>query len=92
MAPTSPPRHLIFKGMAGFLLGFPLALWVSWLLFYGGLSPGPAVARDQVSMWAVVPLWCAAMGAAFLARSRGQCVAVLGALNAAAAALWWVLQ
>ena len=43
-------RHLLFKGLTGFFLGFPLALWLSWLLTYGGLLPGFVPVRDQIAM------------------------------------------
>ncbi|QNP47913.1 hypothetical protein [Diaphorobacter aerolatus] len=29
-------RHLFFKGLVALLLGFPLSLWISWLLMYSG--------------------------------------------------------
>jgi hypothetical protein len=86
------PRHLLFKGLAGFLLGFPLALWLSWLLTYGGLLPAYVPARDQLAMWLAVLLWCAVPCAAFMARSRAQCLAVLLLANVAAFAAWRVLQ
>ncbi len=85
-------RHLLFKGLAGFLLGLPLALWLSWLLMYGGLLPAYLPVRDQLSMWLAVLLWCAAPCVAFLARSRQQCLAVFLLANAAAFAAWKVLQ
>lgn len=85
-------RHLFFKGVVGLLLGFPLALWISWLVMYTGLGPPLAPTRDQVAMWFVVPLWCAALSLAFLADSRLRCVAWFAAANAIAGALWWVLQ
>ena len=85
-------RHLLFKGTVGLLASFPLALWLSWLLMYGGLGPSLAPARDQVAMWLVVPLWAAGWSAAFMARSRGQCVAVFAVANALAFAAWWAMQ
>mgnify|MGYP000991654181 CR=1 FL=1 len=85
-------RHLLFKGLAGGLLGFPLSLWLSWVLMYGGRAPSIAPARDQVSMWLVVPLWCAVMGLAFLATSRARLLLWLGAANLLAFAAWRVLQ
>lgn len=84
-------RHLLFKGVTGFLLGFPLALWLSWLLMYGGLFPGFPV-RDQISMWLAVLLWAVAPCVAFLAQSRRQCLAVFLFANVAAFAAWRVLQ
>lgn len=86
------PRHLLFKGVAGLLLGFPLALLLSWLCMYTGLGPRIAPARDQVAMWLVVPLWCAVLSLSFLADSRIRCIAWLVAWNLVAAAAWWVLQ
>ena len=62
---TQPPasRHLLFKGLTGFLLGFLLALWLSWLLGYGGLLLGFAPVRDRLAMWLAVLLWaCAPCG------------------------------
>lgn len=90
--PPAPTRHLLFKGIAGALLGFPLALWLSWLLYYGGrdLPLGPA--RDQVAMWTVVPLWCSVIALSFLAGSRGRCLVGLALANLAAASLWGVLR
>ena len=85
-------RHLLFKGVTGFLLGFPLALWLSWLLMYGGLLPGFFPVRDQLSMWLATLLWCAAPCAAFLAQSRAQCLGVFLLANAAAFAAWRLLQ
>ncbi len=88
----TPPSHLFFKGLAGLLLGFPLSLWLSWLLLYAGRTPGGAPTRDQVAMWLVVPLWCTVMGLVFLARTRLQCIAWLLCANALAGGLWWALQ
>ena len=85
-------RHLYFKGVAGLLLGFPLSLWISWLLMYTGLGPAFAPARDQVAMWLVVPLWCTVLCASFLASTRLRCVVWLLAANALAAGLWWVMR
>lgn len=86
------PRHLLFKGLTGLLLGFPLALWLSWLLMYGGLLPAFVPVRDQIAMWLAVLLWSAAPCAAFMAQSRRQCLAVFLLANAAAFAAWKVLQ
>lgn len=86
------PRHLLFKGVAGLLLGFPLALLLSWLFMYTGLGPRIAPARDQVAMWLVVPLWCAVLSLSFMADSRTRCIVWLVAWNLVAAAAWWVLQ
>ena len=86
------PRHLLFKGFTGFLLGFPLALWLSWLLMYGGLLPAYVPVRDQIAMWLAVLLWGAIPCAAFLARSRLQCLTVFLLANATAFAAWKVLQ
>ncbi len=85
-------RHLFFKGVAGLLLGFPLSLWISWLVMYSGWGPAFAPARDQVSMWLVVPLWCTVLSVSFLAESRVRCLAWLLAANILAAGLWWGLQ
>ena len=85
-------RHLLFKGLTGFFLGFPLALWLSWLLLYGGLMPGVLPLRDQLSMWLAVLLWCAAPCVAFMAQSRKQCLGLFLAANVAAFAAWKVLQ
>lgn len=90
-APTGP-RHLLFKGCAGCVLGFPLALWLSWLLTYGGLLPAHVPVRDQLAMWLAVLLWSAIPCLAFLATSRRQCAAMLLLANAAAFAAWKVLQ
>jgi len=84
-------RHLLFKGFTGFLLGFPLALWLSWLLTYGGLLPAYVPVRDQIAMWLAVLLWCIAPCVAFLAQSRQQCLGMFLAANAAAFAAWKVL-
>ena len=92
MAGGEPSRHLLFKGLVGFLLGFPLALWLSWLLMYGGLLPGVFPVRDQLSMWLAVLLWCAAPCVAFLASSRARCLGAFLLANAAAFAAWKVLQ
>ena len=89
---AAAPRHLLLKGVTGFFLGFPLALWLSWLLTYGGLLPGPFPVRDQIAMWLAVLLWCIAPCVAFLARSRAQCLGLFLAANAAAFAAWKVLQ
>ncbi|WP_390345504.1 hypothetical protein ACFJIS_32125 [Variovorax boronicumulans] len=78
-------RHLLFKGLTGFLLGFPLALWLSWLLTYGGLLPAYVPVRDQIAMWLAVLLWGAAPCVAFLAQSRRQCAIAFLLANAAAA-------
>lgn len=86
------PRHLLFKGFTGFLLGFPLALWLSWLLMYGGLLPAYVPVRDQIAMWLATLLWSIAPCVAFLARSRAQCLGLFLAANAAAFAAWKVLQ
>ena len=86
------PRHLLAKGLTGFLLGFPLALWLSWLLTYGGLLPAYVPVRDQIAMWLAVLLWGAAPCVAFLARSRWQCLGAYLLANAAAFAAWKVLQ
>ena len=91
-AVPAAPRHLLFKGCAGFVLGFPLALWLSWLLTYGGLLPDFVPVRDQVAMWLATLLWAAAPCAAFLAHSRAQCAGVFLLANAAACAAWKVLQ
>ena len=92
MAPTSPPRHLIFKGMAGFLLGFPLALWLSWLVMYGGALPGRMPVRDQLAMWLAVLLWGTVPCLTFLTSSRRQCLAVLVGANLAALLAWVLLR
>lgn len=89
---AAAPRHLLFKGLTGFLLSFPLALWLSWLLMYGGLLPAYVPVRDQIAMWLAVLLWGAIPCAAFLARSRLQCLTVFLLANAAAFAAWKVLQ
>lgn len=86
------PRHLLFKGLTGFLLGFPLALWLSWVLTYGGLLPAYVPVRDQIAMWLAVLLWGAAPCIAFLAQSRRQCAIAFLLANAAAFAAWRVLQ
>ena len=78
--------------LAGLLLGFPLSLWLSWLLLYAGRTPGGAPTRDQVAMWLVVPLWCTVMGLVLLARTRLQCIGWLLCANALAGGLWWALQ
>ncbi len=88
----SASRHLLFKGLTGFLLGFPLALWLSWLLMYGGLLPGFVPVRDQLAMWLAVLLWGCALCAAFLAQSRMQCATVFLLADAAAFAAWKALQ
>ena len=85
-------RHLLFKGAVGLLAGFPLALWLSWLLMYGGLGPAFAPTRDQVAMWLVVPLWAMAWSAAFMAKSRRQCVWAFALANGLAFAAWWALS
>lgn len=85
-------RHLLFKGLAAGLLGFPLSLWISWLLFYAGRQGSFVLIRDQGAMWAVVPLWCALISLAFVARSRAQCLAWLVAGNVLGAALCWSVQ
>ncbi|MNS74796.1 hypothetical protein D3C71_1850530 [compost metagenome] len=89
---ASTPRHLLFKGLTGFLLGFPLALWLSWLLMYGGLLPAFVPVRDQIAMWLAVLLWAIALCVAFLAQSRRQCTTAFLLANAAAFAAWKVLQ
>lgn len=90
--PQALPRHLLFKGLTGLLLGFPLALGLSWLLMYGGLLPAFVPVRDQIAMWLAVLLWSVAPCVAFLARSRSQCLAVFALTNIAVFALWKVLQ
>ena len=86
------PRHPLFKGLTGFLLGFPLALWLSWLLTYSGMLPAYVPVRDQIAMWLAVLLWCAAPCVAFLTQSRRQCAMAFLAANVAAFAAWRVLQ
>ncbi len=86
------PRHLLFKGFTGFALGLPLALWLSWLLMYGGLLSGFLPVRDQLAMWLATLLWGAAPCVAFLARSRAQCLGAFLLANTGAFAAWWVLQ
>ncbi len=88
----SASRHLFFKGIAGLLLGCPIALWLSWLLMYTGLGPPIAPVRDQVAMWIVFPLWATVLSLSFLANSRLQCIAWLMAACAVTGGLWWVLQ
>ena len=89
---AAAPRHLLFKGLTGFALGFPLALWLSWLLMYGGALPGAMPVRDQLAMWLAVLLWSAAPCVAFLARSRRECVGLFLLANAAALLAWKLLQ
>lgn len=91
-AAQAVPRHLLFKGFTGFLLGFPLALLLSWLLMYGGLLPAHVPVRDQIAMWLAVLLWSTAPCVAFLAQSRRQCAGLFIAANLAALAAWKVLQ
>lgn len=91
-AGDAAPRHLLFKGVAGLLLGFPLALWLSWLLTYGGWLPAFMPVRDQISMWLATLLWGALLCVAFMARSRAQCLGMFLLANAAAFAAWRVLQ
>lgn len=86
------PRHLLFKGLTGFVLGFPLALWLSWLLFYGGLLPTYMPVRDQIAMWLAVLLWCVAPCVAFIAPSRARCLGAFLLANAVAFAAWKMLQ
>ena len=69
-APRAASRHLLFKGLAALVLGFPLALWLSWLLIYGGLLPAYVPVRDQIAMWLAVLLWGMVPCLAFLAPSR----------------------
>lgn len=85
-------RHLLFKGMAAGLLGVPLSLWISWLMFYAGRQGSFMLIRDQASMWMVVPIWCTLVSISFLARSRRQCLAWLLVGNVVGAALCWGLQ
>ena len=85
-------RHLFLKGLAGLLLGFPISLWISWLVMYTGLGPSMAPARDQVAMWLVVPLWAAALSMGFLAPTLTRCVVWFLAANAVVGALWWAMQ
>ena len=92
MARSQTPRHLLFKGLVGGVLGFPLALWLSWLLMYGGLLPRYVPVRDQLAMWLAVLLWCLALCASFMAQSRRQCVVAFGLANLVAFSAWWVLQ
>ncbi|MFD1711665.1 hypothetical protein FVQ98_07750 [Ottowia sp. GY511] len=89
---AAAPRHLLFKGLTGLLLGFPLALWLSWLLMYGGALAGPMPVRDQLAMWLAVGLWGAAPCVAFLARSRRQCIVLFLLANLAALLAWKLLQ
>ena len=89
---ASASRHLFFKGVTGLLLGFPLSLWISWLVMYSGLGPAFAPARDQVSMWMVAPLWCMVLSLVFLTSTRLRCIVWLVGANLLAAGLWWVLQ
>ena len=86
------PRHLLAKGLTGLLLGFPLALWLSWLLVYGGMLPAFVPVRDQIAMWLAVLLWSLAPCIAFLAQSRMQCAIAFVLANAGAFAAWKVLQ
>ena len=85
-------RHLFLKGLAGLLLGFPLSLWISWLIMYSGWGPAFAPARDQVSMWLVAPLWATVLSLVFLANTLARCLLWLIAANMVAAGLWWALQ
>lgn len=86
------PRHLLFKGLTGFFLGLPLALWLSGLLLYGGLLPAYLPVRDQLAMWLAVLLWGAAPCGAFLARSRAQCLGVFLLANGLACVAWMGLS
>ena len=85
-------RHLFLKGLAGLMLGFPLSLWISWLIMYSGWGPVFAPARDQVSMWLVAPLWATVLSLVFLANTFARCLLWLIAANLIAAGLWWALQ
>lgn len=91
-AADAAPRHLLFKGLVGVLLGFPLALWLSWLVMYGGALPGRMPVRDQLAMWLAVLLWGTVPCLTFLTSSRRQCLAVLVGANLAALLAWVLLR
>ncbi|MBO9678666.1 MAG: hypothetical protein J7556_10540 [Acidovorax sp.] len=81
---ATPPLDLLHHGLAGALLGFPLAVWLSGALVYHAVDAAHDSATYQVTMWVVPPLWAAVIGLAFLAPSKRACWAWLLAGNALA--------
>lgn len=80
------PWRLLHHGLVAALLGYPLAVWLSGLLFHLS-DPTPDPAKYQVAMWTVPLWWAGAIGLSFLARSKTACWLWLLGANAAAAGL-----
>ena len=85
-------RHWFGKTMAGFLLGFTLALALSGVIAL--LTPGGFVGQGKVqfTMWTIAPVWATVMGFVYLFRDSLRAWGWLGAANGLAWALVWGLK
>lgn len=89
---ATPPLDLLHHGLAGALLGFPLAVWLSGVLVYYAVDAAHDSAAYQVTMWVVPLLWAAVTGLAFMAPGKRACWAWLLAGNALAYGLLRAVQ
>ena len=87
-----PPLDLLHHGLAGALLGFPLAIWASGTLVYYAAGAAHDSAAYQLTMWVVPLLWVGVITLALFAPTRRACWAGLLAGNALAFGLLKVVQ
>ncbi|MEQ6437100.1 hypothetical protein V8Z74_19030 [Comamonas sp. w2-DMI] len=80
---ATPPRDLLHHGLVGGLLGFPLAIWLSGLLYYAA-DAAQDPATYQIAMWTVPMLWAGITALAFMAPGKRDCWLALLAANALA--------
>lgn len=89
-APSPSSWRLLHHGLVAAALGYPLAIWLSGLLFHLS-DPAPDPTKDQVVMWSVPLWWAAVIALSFLARSKTACWLWLLGANAAAAGLVYLV-
>lgn len=85
-------RHWFGKTMAGFVLGYALAVALSGvfaLLTPGGLGGGGKI---QFVMWTIAPVWATVLGFVYLFRDSVRAWLWLGAATVVAFGLLWALK
>lgn len=85
-------RHWFGKTMAGFVLGYALAVALSGvfaLLTPGGLG---GEGKIQFVMWTIAPVWATVLGFVYLFRDSLRAWLWLGVATVAAFGLLWALK
>lgn len=86
-------RHWFGKTCAGVVLGFGLALALSGLFAWlgpDGIHAGGG--KHQFNMWLMAPIWAAVLSVVYLFRDSLRAWLWLGAVNAVAFGLLWLVR